>query len=169
MGRGCMWYRVLVGLMIGPAVGVLACVEGCQQVLEGREDVVVVSPWVVGSSTRPVGKSGGMVWFLLRGVVRRGVGGACGWWRACSAVLCYPGSRLWSRCVAAVWWLVGGVRCHVWFGWWWARRGVCCRCEVQAVAWGVGCAVCELAVFVVGSLGLVRLAGVGLGSLRAGG
>ena len=74
--------------------------------LDGLEDVVVVDPWAGGSSARPVGGSGGMVWCFLRVVARGGAGGVDGSLRARCAVPRHLLSPLWSWWVALVWWSV---------------------------------------------------------------
>ena len=74
--------------------------------LDGLEDVVVVDPRAVGSAAQPVGGSGGTVWFLFHEAVYSRLGGACGWWRARSAVSCDPSSP-WC----------GGWRALCWLAW----------------------------------------------------
>ena len=144
------------------------CVPGSQQVLDGRGDVVVVARWTVGSSAHPVGETGGMLWFLLSGMLRGGVRGACGWWRACSAVFSAPWSPLRLRWVAVGRWLVGSVWCGEWFGCWLPRHGCDVRVVFRPWRWVVGWAVCGSAVLVVGGWRLLRLAGVRLGSRQPG-
>ena len=87
--------HVMVWLLRGweLLVGLWVRVQGCQYVLDGWEDVVVVLQRAVGSISGPVGGSGGTAWFLRGGAVYGRVGGACGWWRARSAMSRDPRSR----------------------------------------------------------------------------
>ena len=98
-GRGGYgaWLHGLVGLLRfrGLLVGLCARGCGCQKVLDGQEDVVVIVP-AVGCSARPVGGSGGTVWLQCCRVVYHRVGDACGWWRAGSAVLFPVSSDPWG-------------------------------------------------------------------------
>ena len=77
----------VVGLLRvrGMLVGVWAWGYGCQKVLDGRKDVVVVVPRAVGCSASPLGGSRGTVWLLCRGAVYGRVGDSCGWRCARSA------------------------------------------------------------------------------------